>query len=72
MRNVKLNDRLEFPNTLNLQEYMLSSVMKEQNKNSKDQAKVVEQQVEREDAKEDEEMVVEELPSEKILSVYFT
>jgi hypothetical protein len=68
MRNVKLNDRLEFPNTLNLQEYMLSSVMKEQNKNSKDQAKVVEQQVEREDAKEDEEMAVEELPSEKLLT----
>ena len=48
---------------------MLSSVLKEQNKKKIDQPQVLEQCVEREDAKEDEEMVVEELPAEKPLTV---
>jgi hypothetical protein len=33
MSNVKLNDRLEFPNLLNLQEFTLSEVLKDLKKN---------------------------------------
>lgn len=33
MGNVKLNDRLEFPNLLNLQEFTLSEVLKDLKKN---------------------------------------
>ena len=29
MNNIKLNDRLEFPNVLNVQEYMLDQVLKQ-------------------------------------------
>jgi hypothetical protein len=29
LRNVKLNDRFEFPNVLNLREFMLEQVMKD-------------------------------------------
>jgi len=35
MRNVKLNDKLEFPNVLNMRNYMLSEVIKDIKKKQK-------------------------------------
>ena len=55
MRNVKLNDRLEFPNVLNMKNYMLSEVIKDIKKKQKPAAdKEVARENQDEDAKEEE------------------
>ena len=55
MRNVKLNDRLEFPNVLNMKNYMLSEVIKDIKKKQKPAAdKEVTRENQDEDAKEEE------------------
>ena len=55
MRNVKLNDRLEFPNILNMKNYMLSEVIKDIKKKQKPAAdKEVARENQDEDAKEEE------------------
>ena len=55
MRNVKLNDRLEFPNILNMKNYMLSEVIKDIKKKQKPAAdKEIARENQDEDAKEEE------------------
>ena len=55
MRNVKLNDRLEFPNVLNMKNYMLSEVIKDIKKKQKPAAdKEIARENQDEDAKEEE------------------
>ena len=57
MRNVKLNDKLEFPNQLNMRQYMLHQVLADMKKNDQQQKASAQDMAANEDAKLDQEEV---------------
>lgn len=57
MRNVKLNDKLDFPNELNVRPFMLHQVLADMKKNEQQQKAQANEMADNEDAKLDDEEV---------------